>query len=229
MVCLFMCTQKVSPLVSILNSLGASLEKSLRSKPSEELQLLKDCLPSTTSTSSATAGTPAPAAAASRTGLLLHKRFTNLPIQLVGALHRNLEEDVSWAQQQASDEDDELALDECESSSSSANKPSSAKKIKRQANFFAEARYVLVLCECAVPKDKSAYTLTDNACYDVLGSCSDIIFASFEDEVYLQHASAAVLFRPPKQHCLTDLVALLVPISKLKTCVNGICALIPEE
>jgi len=104
------------------------------------------------------------------------------------------------------------------------------KKNKRQANFFAEARNVLLLCECAVSKDsKSGYTLTDNACYDVLGSCSDILFASFEDEVYLQHASAAVLFRPPKQHCLTDLVALLVPISKLKTCVNGICALIPEE
>lgn len=76
---------------------------------------------------------------------------------------------------------------------------------------------------------KSGYDLSENTCYSVLGSCSDIIFACYEDEVYLQHAAAAVLFRPPKQHCLTDLVALLVPISKLKNCVNGICELIPTE
>jgi len=111
--------------VSILNSLSASLEKSLRSKANEELQLMKDCLPTTASSSSSTSTSststtsainntaPVTAGGAARTGLLLHKRFTNLPIQLVGALHRNLEEDVSWAQQQASDEDDELALDEC--------------------------------------------------------------------------------------------------------------------
>jgi hypothetical protein len=36
----------------------------------------------------------------STAGLLIHKRFTNMPPELVSALHRNLEEDMSWAQQQ---------------------------------------------------------------------------------------------------------------------------------
>eukprot|EP01032_Pedospumella_encystans_P010243 gene10243-11992_t len=219
--------EKVAPVTSILNSLSACLEKSLRTKANEELQLLKDCLPSQAPGSASTAS--APSGGAARTGLLLHKRFTNLPIQLVGALHRNLEEDISWAQQQASDEDDDLALDESESSTSSASKSKKSAASARPSNFFAEVRNVLLLCECAVPTEgKSAYALGDSTCHSVLGSCSDVVFACFEDEVYLQHASAAVLFRPPKQHCLTDLVALLVPVSKLKTCVNGICELIPE-
>ena len=105
---------------------------------------------------------------------------------------------------------------------------------------------MVLLCECKVmsnnsneagagenskgkSKGKSGYNLSDGACYSVLGSCSDVVFECFEDEVYLQHATSAVLFRPPKQHCSMDLVALLIPISKLKTCVNGICALTPSS
>ena len=33
------------------------------------------------------------------TGIFLHKRFSNLPLELVGALHSNLEEDLGWSQQ----------------------------------------------------------------------------------------------------------------------------------
>jgi hypothetical protein len=213
-----------------MESLVAGLDQLLRTTPNEDIKLLKDCLASAASdkasSSSSAAAAKAPKTSsvhAARTGLLLHKRFTNLPIQLVGALHRNLEEDVSWAQQQATDDDEEVV----ESTSSSGQK---ASKSNQGGNFFAEARNVVLFCECAVSKEgKSAYTLGEgNTCYNVLGSCSDIIFACFEDEVYLQHATAAVLFRPAKTLCTTDLVALLVPISKLKKCANGICELIPE-
>lgn len=32
-----------------------------------------------------------------KTGLLIHKRFTNLPLELIGHLHKNLDEDLGWA------------------------------------------------------------------------------------------------------------------------------------
>lgn len=105
----FSFSKKVGPLNYILHSLQVGLDKALRT-PSEELQLLRDYLPAQASTgASASTSTAAEkssekgtakASQGTRTGLLLHKRFTNLPIQLVGALHRNLEEDISWAQQQ---------------------------------------------------------------------------------------------------------------------------------
>jgi hypothetical protein len=233
-----------------VDSLVAGLNNLLKTAPSDEVQLLRDCLtldkPASHAASASAAAAAGPGASkspkqssaqsglvhAARTGLLLHKRFTNLPLQLVSALHRNLEEDVCWAQQQATDED-ESAQENTTSSSSSA--PNSAHKgsaaAAKQSNFFAEARNVVLFCECDVSKEgKSTYNLSEigSTCYNVLGSCSDIVFACFEDEVYLQHATAAVLWRPPRSLCSTDLVALLVPLSKLKKCANGISELIPE-
>jgi hypothetical protein len=253
--------EKVAPLKAVLGALSTCLTKALSSgsgsgKASHEgFQALLDCLPPSTGSSSSSSsssesssnisggsGNSQSGSKASSTGILLHKRFTNLPIQLVGALHRNLEEDISWAQQQASDEDDEEKSDNSGSSgSSSSSAGAKPNKLAPSRNFFADARHVILLSECSVmgagkggSKGGTApvavgYSLADHACHSVLGSCSsDIVFECFEDEVYLQHATAAVLFRPPKQHCTTDLVALLVPISKLKTCVNGICALVPD-
>ena len=218
---------------AITEHLATGLDKLLHGASNEEVQLLRDCLsvPAASSADkSAVSGTKSPKGAsvhASRTGLLLHKRFTNLPLQLVGALHRNLEEDVSWAQQQATD-DDELAQEDYISSSNSSSS-STKNKATKGTNFFAEARNVILLCECEVSKDgKSAFAFPEpSSCYSVLGSCSDIVFSCFEDEVYLQHATAAVLFRPPKSLCGTELVALLVPISKLQKCATGICDLLP--
>lgn len=168
------------------------------------------------------------------TGMLLHRRFTNLPIELIGALHRNLEEDISWAQQQANEghQDDES----CTASVLSPSKLSTCPKINshdNKSNFFVSARYVIMLCPCKVSREsKSFYKLSggngENNCYSILGSSNVVNYDCFEDEVYMQHASAAILFRPPKQYCPvdTDLVALLIHISKLKSCVNGICSLI---
>jgi hypothetical protein len=242
-----LCAQKLTALKGIVDSLVAGLNNLLKTAPSDEVQLLRDCLtldkpashPATASAAAAVGSNKSPKQPsaqsglvhAARTGLLLHKRFTNLPLQLVSALHRNLEEDVCWAQQQATDEDESAQ----ENTTSSSSAPNSAHKgsaaAAKQSNFFAEARNVVLFCECDVSKEgKSTYNLSENGstCYNVLGSCSDIVFACFEDEVYLQHATAAVLWRPPRSLCSTDLVALLVPLSKLKKCANGISELIPE-
>lgn len=242
-VCYLCCVpQTVSAVKGIIDSLTSSLDSLLRTAPNDEVQLLKECLALEKATSSTASGAPSSTSTkpakgqqqqqqqAARTGLLLHKRFTNLPIQLVGALHRNLEEDMSWAQQQATDEDESAQENAVTSGSSSAGKNTAQK-----GNFFAEVRNLVLFCECTVSKEgRSTYALSEGSassagtCYNVLGSCSDVVFANFEDEVYLQHASAAVLWRPPRSLCNTDLIALLVPVSKLKKCANGICELIPE-
>ena len=59
--------------------------------------VLNSISPVTSSSSSSSS----PTAAASTTGILLHKRFSNLPLELIAPLHSNLEEDLSWASQSA--------------------------------------------------------------------------------------------------------------------------------
>lgn len=155
-------------------------------------------------------------------GLLIHRRFSNLPLQLIGSLHENLVDDLAWAKQQLVDDDDHTdSLIPAQKDSSSHSKKSS--------NFFAQLQYILLLCEGKVTSPgntKHTRTATkDSSCCDLIASGlkNSITFNYFEDEVYMQHASAAVLFRPSRQHsCVDDMVCILVPISKLNACMESI-------
>jgi len=255
--------KQVAPMQTILSALRDSLDHEISSsvgdKGTEGFALLYDCLCVDEAVGTKVSAGPAQGQRRSRSnsisistaGVLLHKRFTNMPPELVSALHRNLEEDMSWAQQQAAEEEDEEDAEKKSKKAAKASSNSSSSSQPEQGgNFFASARYVISLCECVVSKDKktkqSEYLLTPSRlspgtgitaapsptegsyCYNVLGSCSGLAFELFEDEVYLQHAVAAVLFRPPRNTCADniDLVALLLPISKLKTCSNSITAMI---
>jgi len=46
--------------------------------------------------------------------LLIHERFFNLPLELIGPLHRNLEEDLGWAQQLHDADNDSVSASEAE-------------------------------------------------------------------------------------------------------------------
>lgn len=131
------------------------------------------------------------------TGVLLHKRFSNLPIQLVGPLHLNLEEDLGWAQHNHESDDSEQ-------------------------NDFRSLQFILLLCACSL--ENEAKFLHEGKAIDILGN-SGVLFEYFEDEIFAQNAISAFLFR--SKSSTTSLVAAIVPIASLKKCVNAICELIP--
>mmetsp|Transcript_14112 Transcript_14112/g.13643 ORF Transcript_14112/g.13643 Transcript_14112/m.13643 type:complete len:346 (+) Transcript_14112:89-1126(+) len=131
------------------------------------------------------------------TGVMLHKRFSNLPIQLVGPLHLNLEEDLGWAQHNHESDDSEQ-------------------------NNFRSLQYILLLCACSL--ENEAKFLHEGKALDVLGN-SGVLYEYFEDEIFTQNAISAYLFKPKAS--ATPYVAAIVPITSLKKCVNSICELIP--
>lgn len=258
----------------MMEYLDECVEQQLSNKDAanrEQYQLLRDCV----------SGQYYP-----NTGILVHKRFTNLPLQLMTALHRNLEEDISWAKQQASEdaESDSGAEDSLKAvasatelnsqqnsashsdkvnpiknaansngkSSSSSNNgggtsaaanssfdtgepivtrqrslSTSSTDSSRQQHFFGNAYYTILLSECSISdaarQSPAARAIDEkHGCANVLHDTNLVMFEYFEDEVYLQHAVAAILFRPPKNCCGTDLVAMVIPISRIKNCANGI-------
>ena len=50
--------------------------------------------------------------------VFIYQRFSNLPLELVGALHSNLEEDLGWSQQMHESEDGVVAGKDCSSDKS---------------------------------------------------------------------------------------------------------------
>jgi len=134
-------------------------------------------------------------------------------------LHENLVDDLTWAKQQSVNDEvneDDLGL---------------AQKNTKRSNFFAHLQYVLLLCEGKVtsPGGKNASQIPKDGCCDLItsGLKNNITFNYFEDEVYMQHAAAAVLFRPSRQHCCVDnMICILVPASKLNACMESIKRLV---
>jgi len=98
-------------------------------------------------------------------GVMLHQRFTNLPIQLIPSLHSNLLEDIGWARK----------LKEGDEGSEGGSYLE-----------FKSLQYVLLLSKC---------NLEGGTCpLDVTGN-SSLLFDSFEDECYAQSADVTILFQ----------------------------------
>ena len=101
------------------------------------------------------------------TGVFLHKRFSNLPIQLVGNLHINIEEDLGWAQHNHESDD-------C------------------VQNEFRSMQSVLLFTACSLG---AGGKLLEGQAIDVLGN-SSLLFEYFEDEIFAQDALTAFVFKP---------------------------------
>jgi hypothetical protein len=115
-------------------------------------------------------------------GLMIHKRFSNLPIPLLAPLHSNLVDDLNWSK-------------------------------KERDKDFSTIKYVLQLAACEPIKGRSSHPL------DVTGA-SDILFHEFDNEVYFNESECSILFKP--SNTSTHIVASLVSIVKLDTCVKSI-------
>ena len=171
-----------------------------------------------------------------QTGALLHKRFANLPIELVGHLHRNLDEDLGWAKSNDGSDD------------GSGDASSAGEHLD-----FKEMTYLLLLASCeltggtgaeadvakpaaAASKGKgkngkggaaSSSSSSSGKVRDVTGT-SSIIFDYFEDDIYFEEASAAYYYKPAG-HTTTGIAAMVLPLASFKTCVNKIMKLVPKK
>ena len=101
------------------------------------------------------------------TGVFLHKRFSNLPIQLVGPLHINLEQDVGWAQHNHESDDSEQ-------------------------NNFRSMQFVLLICACSPAE---GCKLDQGQALNVLNNHT-LLYEYFEDEIFAQSSTAAYMFKP---------------------------------
>lgn len=177
--------QKAGPTLGILEHLRRGLAALQASTPrSPGLELLAECVGG---------------AQGGATGLFLHQRFSNLPLELIGHLHRNLDEDLGWAQQ----------LHDADSDGGA-----------QEISEFKSLQFVILLCCCDV---QGGSPVKDAAVVDVSGS-SALLFHNFEDDLYFQEAICTVLFRPKT----TDqtMVASLIPTASLKKCALGISSLV---
>ena len=196
-----------SPIGKYINSLKVGIGNILARSDCSTLRLFEKCLiPGDETGTKNNAGT-------TRTGVMIHRRFCNLPIQLIGALHRNFEEDITWIR-------------------SSESKDSDAEPATRKS--FIAMKYMLLFCQCTLGEDSKVALLSqlvkNKGAVSILGSASAILFESFEEDMYFQHAEAAIVFRPAVSFCPTEFLAgLLVPVAKLKECVEGISEMCPSD
>lgn len=137
---------------------------------------------------------------AAATGVLLHSRFANLPLELIGPLLRNLDHDIEWAV-----------------GPEAATAPSSAEV---GAQFRAMKSFLMIV-PCTTPSE-----LRKGSAVSILGSSSAAVLEYFEDDVFLQRASAAVAFRPADPF-RPPVAVMLMPCAALKPCIQEVFALCP--
>ena len=208
---------KQGPLRVLLQTLGGELSSGPTFQSSENAALMCGCIRGKQQNA---------------TGLLVHRRFYNLPLELVGHLHRNLSEDLAWAQGRAESEDGGGSGD-----GSSAEEHSTFKAIT----------HMLLLAPCAPlqagggAEGSSGRGSTAGAkggsggfsgggAHDVqdVTNSGSIMFDNFEDDVYFQEATCAFYMKPDASVCSTPLVVALIATSSLGTCVQGVCKLVPD-
>lgn len=157
----------------------------------------------------------------SNLGVLCHGRFVNMPLELIGHLHRNLYDDVDWIRNQ-SVQGITTAENSSNSKVSHKESASSAATIaihivdgvsqltytaQEETDMFKKMEYFVHFCRCTSTEkhyhssssssssSQQSAGSKSNEAFDVLGSSSALLFDQFEDEHYFQHAESAVLFR----------------------------------
>lgn len=135
--------------------------------------------------------------------MMLHARFSNLPLELIAPLFRNIEHDLEWVQ-------------------SSEN--NSAVTVST-AELFHGTEHVLLLTPCSF-SESSAVKIPAGGCVDICGS-SDVLFDYFEDETFLDACSAAVLYRTAGLN--KTIAAVLFPVSKLSKCTQALHEMLPQQ
>jgi hypothetical protein len=125
------------------------------------------------------------------TGVMLHRRFSNLPLELVGALHANLEEDLGWAKSVHESDDSEQ-------------------------NDFLPMQQILLIAACSC--DDSQVKQRGKV-LNVLGR-ADFLFEHFDDEIYFQNATSAYAFQSGARSTLMALTIPVTSLKKCVTSIK---------
>jgi hypothetical protein len=112
-------------------------------------------------------------------GFLIHNRFANFPPQLIYDLHRNLHEDIKWAQS--------VNLD-----TSTVEQDLEKDVIMK----FKQMKKCHLLVPCTFSESSSKGSLQQLT--NVTG-WNDIILHCFEDDIYFQHAEEAFYVNLPNE------------------------------
>jgi hypothetical protein len=132
-------------------------------------------------------------------GVFLHGRYVNLPVELVPHLHRNLLDDLAWAK--------------------------SAENPEPNSAFRALSTCVL-LAPVTVAAGQS--TPKKGQCVNITGSSSAAMFDHFEDDIFSQESRCTLLYKPAHGPAEGLCVAALIPVATMQsTCLPGIMQLIP--
>ncbi len=140
--------------------------------------------------------------------MMLHARYTNLPLQLIAPLHSNLYEDFKWSKKEAKS----IPKDDPE---------------KEEFDAFVNIEYVLML---AIVTSEDFKGGIKNGAVEVTGS-SSLLFDSFEDEIYFNESLASVLFKLENvgEGSSGLCVASLVPVTSLEICNKSIETLVSSS
>lgn len=161
---------------------------------------------------------------ASITGLYLHSRISNFPIELVAPLHRNLFEDILWAQKRDEEEEIEGAKDfekmeqvlliaqlSSDHRSSLGQKNKKEKKEKHHENGKKE-------------EEEEGGKGMIGAGEDVTNGYTSLLFDFFDDEILLQQSGASLRMKP--SFSKTSIVVALLPLSSLEKSCKAIEGLV---
>lgn len=169
---------------------------------------------------------------ASQLGFLFHGRFTNLPIELIYELHRNLWEDISWAQKYKKSDKKKNSNDSKGSSNSNASDSNDDEVDEEEVRQFQQMGSFLCVANVSLTGNTKPGTVT--AGQSVLG-WNDLLFHNFEDEFYFQQAELAVVGTkhdfykacsgPDAAGTLP--IVLQVPLAKLQDIVTAMKDLMP--
>lgn len=155
-------------------------------------------------------------------GILLHNRFANLPLPLIGALHKNLMTDLDWTKQQ----EEEEAIDSSQQTTD---------------RTFSSLKMMCLISKCTLSNttsstsngkgSKGSGNITssthDTTVQDVTG-CSSLLFDLFEDEVYAQHAEGILYLR--QVYSLQGPITLaLIPVSAYPAIMSSISKMLPSS
>jgi hypothetical protein len=132
-----------------------------------------------------------------KTGVYLHGRFINLPVQLIAPLHTNLKEDMQWLISQST------------TTSSSTSQ------------LFAQIQYLLMIIPCSSDPSQQ---LKKGSCRNVTGS-SSLLLSNFEDDIFHNHSTCTLQIQFTKSS--TGCCVILLPLEKMGRCIEEIQQLIP--
>ena len=132
-----------------------------------------------------------------KTGVYLHGRFVNLPVQLIPPLHTNLKEDMQW-----------LITQSTTASSSTSQ-------------LFAQIQHLLMIVPCS---DDPSQQLKKGSCRNVTGS-SSLLLSNFEDDIFHSHSTCSLQIQFTKSS--SSCCVILLPLVKVGRCIEEIQQLIP--